>query len=181
MGPVRPGNTACVCRAAQALPAGTPSCHHHGGPAAIWPIVLIARHLRLAEIALGLFWCPILPVVVAADDHLPGRGRLPPARVTTIPPPPQRSCHSDATPREWLQPIIGDHDEIGTPSWAKSMLLWVIIFITALSLLRLGTWQGRIGISAIAIVAVASLAPPGCQPTTPGTQGEIAINLAALV
>lgn len=86
MGPVSPGNTACVCRAAQALPAGTPSCHHHGGPAAIWPIVLIARHLHLAEIALGLFWCPILPVVVAADDHLPGRGRLPPARVTTTPP-----------------------------------------------------------------------------------------------
>lgn len=29
---------------------------------------------------------------------------------------PQRPCHPDATPREWLQPIIGDHDEIGTPS-----------------------------------------------------------------
>lgn len=93
---------------------------------------------------------------------------------------PQRPCHPDATPREWLQPIIGDHDEIGTPSWAKPMLLWVIIIITAISLLRLGTWQGRIGISAIAIVAVASLAPPGFQPATPGTQGEIAANLAAL-
>lgn len=44
------GNTACVCTAAQALPARTLSCHHHG-PAAIWPIVLIDCHLHLAEIA----------------------------------------------------------------------------------------------------------------------------------
>lgn len=77
----------------------TRSCHHHG-PAAIWPIVLIARHLRLAEISLCLLWCPILPVAVAVDDHLPGRGRLPPARVATAPPPelPQRPCGPDATP-----------------------------------------------------------------------------------
>lgn len=92
-------HTACVCTAAQALPPRTHSCHHHG-PAAIWPIVLIARHLRLAEIALFLLWCPILPVAVAVDDHLPGRGRLPPARVATTPPPelPQRPCGPDATP-----------------------------------------------------------------------------------
>ena len=41
--PCQPGNTACVCT------ARTHSCHHHG-PAAIWPIVLIACHLHLAEI-----------------------------------------------------------------------------------------------------------------------------------
>lgn len=35
------------------------------------------------------------------------------------------------------------------------MLLWVIIVIITLSLLRLSTWQSRIGISAIAISRVA--------------------------
>lgn len=50
------------------------------------------------------------------------------------------------------------------------MLLWVIFVIITLSLLRLGTWQGRIGISAIAMSRpapcrrrAASLRHGGCR------------------
>lgn len=73
-------------------------------------------------------------------------------------------------PQAWLHLITDDHDEIGTPSRARSMLLWVIFVIITLSLLRLGTWQGRIGISAIAMSRpapcrrrAASLRHRGCR------------------
>lgn len=74
--PCQPGNTACVCT------ARTHSCHHHG-PAAIWPIVLIACHLHLAEIDSPFLVPKPAKLVVAVGDHLPGQGGLPPARVTT--------------------------------------------------------------------------------------------------
>lgn len=127
-----PGNTACVCMAAQALPGSHPSCHHHG------PSSNLADRIDRPP-STPCRDCP-WPLLVPNPANCGCRRRSSPRSRSTTTRPGHHHASSPNGPASPMQRpgnsytsswaiMMRYHDEIGTPLTAKSMLLWVILVI----------------------------------------------------